>query len=280
MAELAQAGHTYADMEREMALKGFDKTTIQDILSTDADNKEKVINLMRGLAQKELVQTLSMKDENTVKGNAKRVDIFGNDVKGPDRLRPPSSSGRLPPKNDSKPSSATGNHGDHPFGGSHEGRGTVLVKPAPKDDGGRHLVEVPDGCSVPVPTWVGDGYCDKSGGYNTEECNWDGGDCCDFTCASGQSYNCGIWGYDCKSCSVDFEDWVGDGYCDRYGGYNTAGCGYDGGDCCEQTCEDGAYYSCGVVGYDCECGPTQIVQAPFPHPGREGPGFRIRNGKR
>lgn len=28
--------------------------------------------------------------------------------------------------------------------------------------------------------------------------------------------------------------------------YNTPECGYDGGDCCECTCEDGLPYACGV----------------------------------
>ena len=48
----------------------------------------------------------------------------------------------------------------------------------------RHLLPV--GCIVSQPTWIGDGYCDKSGNYNTAECNWDGGDCCPETCVPGQ----------------------------------------------------------------------------------------------
>jgi hypothetical protein len=34
-----------------------------------------------------------------------------------------------------------------------------------------------NGCDVENPVWVGDGYCDDAP-YNTEECQWDGGDCC------------------------------------------------------------------------------------------------------
>ena len=71
-------------------------------------------------------------------------------------------------------------------------------------------------------------------------------------------------------------EWVGDGYCDSTGGYNTAGCGNDGGDCCSQTCADGDY-TCGEAGYDCNCESTAIVQANVPNPGSIGPGFKIRN---
>lgn len=53
-------------------------------------------------------------------------------------------------------------------------------------------------CGVSNQNWVGDGYCDKDGGYNTPECNFDGGDCCQETCPAGQDYNCGYNGYDCK----------------------------------------------------------------------------------
>lgn len=46
--------------------------------------------------------------------------------------------------------------------------------------------------------------------------------------------------------------WVSDGYCDV--DCNTARDGWDGGDCCEDTCED-ADYDCGYNGYDCQ-GPV------------------------
>merc|ERR1711871_51186 len=90
-------------------------------------------------------------------------------------------------------------------------------------------------CSVEILEWVGDGYCDHdTDGYNTEECMWDGGDCCESSCESGM-FDCGENGYDCQ-CSVEILEWIGDGYCDWSDeGYNTEGCGWDGGDCCEST---------------------------------------------
>jgi hypothetical protein len=45
--------------------------------------------------------------------------------------------------------------------------------------------------------------------------------------------------------------WLGDGYCDSYGVYNTAACNYDGGDCCAGSCPTGRAYSCGFNGWAC-----------------------------
>ena len=59
-------------------------------------------------------------------------------------------------------------------------------------------------------SWVGDGWCDAQGAYNTAEHMYDGGDCCPDTCTLGstapfyaglapeRSYVCGVGGYDCK----------------------------------------------------------------------------------
>jgi V8-like Glu-specific endopeptidase len=47
-------------------------------------------------------------------------------------------------------------------------------------------------CRVATPGWIADGYCDSSGGYNTEECAYDGGDCCPQSCVSTSSYSCGV----------------------------------------------------------------------------------------
>jgi hypothetical protein len=69
-------------------------------------------------------------------------------------------------------------------------------------------------------------------------------------------------------CVVAYPQWVGDGYCDG-GSYNTAGCNYDGGDCCSQHCRD-AKYTCGIQGYDCGSGASGYEPVKFddiePHP--------------
>jgi len=46
-------------------------------------------------------------------------------------------------------------------------------------------------CNVRNTHWVGDGWCDPDGGYNTPECSYDGGDCCPQTCTAGRKYPCG-----------------------------------------------------------------------------------------
>jgi hypothetical protein len=61
--------------------------------------------------------------------------------------------------------------------------------------------------------------------------------------------------------SCDWEgmhrNWIGDGVChdNMHGCYNTAICGYDGGDCCQDTCqitETATYMECGHDGYACK----------------------------
>ena len=49
----------------------------------------------------------------------------------------------------------------------------------------RRKLQLPPGCQVEIPEWVGDGFCDIEGGYNTAECGCDGGDCCVGTCVDG-----------------------------------------------------------------------------------------------
>jgi hypothetical protein len=129
--------------------------------------------------------------------------------------------------------------------------------------------EHPDfpGCIIDDPEWIGDGWCDAYSPYNTPECGYDGGDCCENTCQDGP-YECGVEApFNCQdpseptsapvptqpplediypNCVVENPEWVGDGWCDSDGDYNTEACGYDGGDCCETTCVSNGEIECGV----------------------------------
>ena len=115
-------------------------------------------------------------------------------------------------------------------------------------------------CDVPSPSWIGDAYCDYTSSlYNTEACGWDGGDCCELSClAEDATYACGSNDYVCidplytdGSCQATAMSWVGDGWCDQFP-YNTEACQWDGGDCCEATCQDGLYL-CNATTNDLDC---------------------------
>jgi hypothetical protein len=89
---------------------------------------------------------------------------------------------------------------------------------------------LPGECSVDFEEYLGDAYCDVTGGYNVAACSWDGGDCCIYTCTESsaeeeQVYSCGQGGWDCKddtTCSIALASWLSDGYCDDSAdGYNT-----------------------------------------------------------
>eukprot|EP01083_Nonionella_stella_P168496 569039_1 len=151
--------------------------------------------------------------------------------------------------------------------------GYVCIDPSVVGPNGSYIVYPPthldwSACNITNPSYIQDGACDVYGDYNTAECHYDGGDCCQETCASSP-YSCGINGYYCIDPSVVGEngsytvygmDWsacnvtdpwnLQDGHCDMDGGYNTASCHYDGGDCCQDTCVN-ATYTCGINGYDC-----------------------------
>ena len=53
-------------------------------------------------------------------------------------------------------------------------------------------------CIVGSPHWIGDNICDY-GAYNTADCDWDGGDCCEFNCAyyTDTAYHCDD--YNCET---------------------------------------------------------------------------------
>lgn len=61
------------------------------------------------------------------------------------------------------------------------------------------------------------------------------------------------------ACQVPYPRWVGDGWCDgSYGAYNSPECGYDGGDCCSETCA--GQYPCGTYApYRC-LGHTPVLE--------------------
>ena len=134
-------------------------------------------------------------------------------------------------------------------------------------------VNLPD-CCVPEPAYHGDGACDPDAPYNTAACNYDGGDCCKESCNLESIYGCGAesfgygpFGYFCQNpeledeyidadkCTVSDKTRIGDGRCDAGSeGYNTAACNWDGGDCCEQTCDERySHFDCGDPAYPFDC---------------------------
>ncbi|CAM9104677.1 unnamed protein product, partial [Hapterophycus canaliculatus] len=111
-------------------------------------------------------------------------------------------------------------------------------------------VDMIDNC---LSEGLGDGYCHLEN--NNEECNYDGGDCCECTCPfeptedGGDNSLCGFPRYACvdpsapcvddDSVTIDMIELcdvanMGDGYCQNDN--NIPECAYDGGDCCECTC--------------------------------------------
>jgi len=75
---------------------------------------------------------------------------------------------------------------------------------------------------------------------------------------TNQNLNCG----DLVVCNFTDKDdyYLGDGYCDLDGCYNSEACGWDHGDCCQDTCGPDTPYPCGYNGYHCE-DPTQRTDA-------------------
>jgi hypothetical protein len=148
---------------------------------------------------------------------------------------------------------------------------------AMEEDGcadGLNPVDGLPGCCLPEVAYLGDGACDPDAPYNTLECNWDNGDCCQETCNLDSNYGCGNeasqgygpFGYFCLNpdleeyvdpdkCTVSDRTRLGDGRCDAdVEMYNTADCNWDGGDCCEETCDPVyAYFECGDPTYPYDC---------------------------
>jgi hypothetical protein len=108
-------------------------------------------------------------------------------------------------------------------------------------------------------------YCDEQN--NVEECEFDGGDCCndesDFAyCDICMCFETGVTNLpttDPQDCLVP-DDWIGDGACDDDA--NTEVCDYDGGDCCLDPVE---VTDCSI----CMCFETGVTGKP-PVNGTEG----------
>eukprot|EP00903_Cladosiphon_okamuranus_P008222 g7915.t1 len=140
---------------------------------------------------------------------------------------------------------------DDDYGGCGNWANFACIDPmAPCVDDDSVTVDMIDICDAGS---IGNGYCDDYN--NNAECAYDGGDCCSCTCDSAalgadDDYAC-QYGFACVDPSapcVNDDDitvdmlencnWVmgiGNGYCDME--MNTPECNYDGGDCCECTCE-------------------------------------------
>jgi hypothetical protein len=137
------------------------------------------------------------------------------------------------------------------------------------------------GCCVPDLSFLGDGACDPDSPFNTAECGYDLGDCCRESCNTDTHFGCkakegdefGPFGFYCidplytnievDDCIAENREWIGDGGCDPE--YNTKPCGWDGGDCCKETCDsEFSYYECGreMKPFDCK-DPDIIYMADY-----------------
>ena len=121
-------------------------------------------------------------------------------------------------------------------------------------------IEMYPNCTEGYIPYIQDGYCDNNN--NNEECDYDGGDCCECTCNNGLENNCGANGFFCRdpnsgcidpriqiypNCTDGYIPVIGDGRCDVEN--NHEGCDYDGGDCCQCTCTYD--HNCGLHGFSC-----------------------------
>ena len=190
-----------------------------------------------------------------------------------------------------------------------------LVESDPTDPPSMEPTYTPSMTSTPVscmakPKQVGNGVCNKNGKNNVESCMWDGGDCCEQSCLNNPNpkyaARCGRNGYQCldpafvssptaapdqEECAAPKPHSVGNGVCNHNNGKNNvADCGWDGGDCCEESCLDNPnpkhVKRCGMRGYHCldpayansptaAPGPAQCLAKPK----QLGNGICNKNGK-
>ena len=66
------------------------------------------------------------------------------------------------------------------------------------------------------------------------------------------------------NCTVEHIRWIGDAICNGGRNYNTEGCLWDGGDCCEETCRDTPTQSCLTDKFNCL--DPQITLSPTSYP--------------
>ena len=228
--------------------------------------------------------------DSTINGNVKSyVDINAYTVKSTDRLC---------------------------YGNGFNSAGSVMV------DGKISLTELVEYAATDSPTaapavscmaktkQIGNGVCNKNGKNNVESCMWDGGDCCEQSCVNNPNpkyaARCGRNGYQCldpayansptaspgqEECAAPKPHSVGNGVCNHNNGKNNvADCGWDGGDCCEESCLDNPnpkhVKRCGKGGYHCldpayansptaAPGPAQCLAKPK----QLGNGVCNKNGK-
>ncbi|CAM9202693.1 unnamed protein product, partial [Hapterophycus canaliculatus] len=134
--------------------------------------------------------------------------------------------------------------------------------------------EYEDCTSIPgVLPYIGDGLCDTVN--NNAQCGYDGGDCCPSTCDSSTSSYCpednslcvnpvavdfGYFGY--ENCTGELLD-LGNGLCNEAN--NNPQCAYDGGDCCECSCQPGEYLC--LSRFDCLDPQLNTTECVTPAPG-------------
>jgi hypothetical protein len=88
------------------------------------------------------------------------------------------------------------------------------------------------------------GYIDVAFHYGTDSTCSDAG-----VISEGEAQHSSTFDATISSCIVEHPEYIGDGKCNSEGGYNVASCGYDGGDCCAESCQSGTY----------ECDPSSYV---------------------
>jgi hypothetical protein len=123
------------------------------------------------------------------------------------------------------------------------------------------------GCEIPGK--VDSGYCNDD--TNTEECNYDGGDCCGTNVNRQYCFDCICYPHETCDGPLDL---ISDGYCNDE--TNNAGCNFDGGDCCDacantDQCSDCVCHEGGATAIDTSCKYSRFLN-------RRPPGIITKGG--